>query len=126
MNFPQDLTYTATHEWIRFDGNTASVGITDYAQSELGDIIFIELPSVGHAVKAGEPFGSIEAVKTVSDMYAPLTGEISAVNEKLKDAPEIINSDCYGEGWIVRIRVSDPSAREGLLTAAQYQVSIGH
>lgn len=126
MNFPENLLYTSTHEWTLLEGATATVGITDYAQSELGDIIFVEAPAVGTSVKAGEPMGSIEAVKTVSDIYAPFSGEISAVNPVLDETPETINKDPYGGGWIVKIKVSDSAPKEQFLSASKYQASIGH
>lgn len=126
MNFPENLLYAPSHEWAQVSGTEATVGITEYAQSELGDIIFVELPSAGKKVEAGKPFGSIEAVKTVSDLYAPFSGEITAVNEKLKDEPELINKDCYGGGWIVKIKISDMSAKDKLLPAKAYRESIAH
>ncbi len=126
MNFPDNLLYTATHEWVRLEGDTATVGLTDYAQSELGDIVFVELPDVGKKVEAGKPFGSIEAVKTVSDIYAPFTGEITAVNDQIKDNPQIVNSDCYGEGWFVKIKVSDMSGKNNLKSAADYKALTAH
>lgn len=126
MNLPENLLYTSSHEWTLLEGDVATVGITDYAQSELGDIIFVEAPEVGKKVTAGEPMGSIEAVKTVSDIYAPFSGEVTAVNDKLDDTPEVINSDPYGAGWIVRIKVSDPGPKDKLLSASKYQASIGH
>lgn len=126
MNFPEDLLYTTSHEWVKINGDEAVVGITDYAQSELGDIIFVETPELGHTVQAGQPFGSIEAVKTVTDLYGPLTGEVSAVNPKLTDAPEVINSDPYGEGWIIKMKVTDMSAKSGLLNAQKYKETTAH
>lgn len=126
MNFPENLLYASSHEWAQVNNSEVTVGITEYAQSELGDIIFVEMPSVGKKVEAGKPLGSIEAVKTVSDLYAPFTGEVIAVNEKLKDEPELINKDCYGNGWIVKIKISDMSAKEKLLAAKTYRESIAH
>ncbi|MBX7152121.1 glycine cleavage system protein GcvH [bacterium] len=126
MNFPENLLYASSHEWAQVNNSEVTVGITEYAQSELGDIIFVEMPSVGKKVEAGKPLGSIEAVKTVSDLYAPFTGEVIAVNEKLKDEPELINKDCYGSGWIVKIKISDMSAKEKLLAAKTYRESIAH
>jgi len=126
MNFPEGLLYAATHEWVKIDGGKATIGISDYAQSELGDIIFIEFPAIGKKLEAGKPFGSIEAVKTVSDLYAPLSGEVVEINEKLQEKPEIINSDAYGEGWIVKIKVTDASATSQLLNAQKYRESTAH
>jgi len=125
MNIPDDLLYTEEHEWVRVDGNVATVGITDYAQSELGDIVYVELPSVGDKTKQMEPFGTIEAVKAVSDLYAPLTGEVVEVNEALADSPDMVNKDPYGEGWMIRIEMADPSELEKLLSAEDYKQVIG-
>ncbi|HFE52396.1 MAG TPA: glycine cleavage system protein GcvH [Bacteroidetes bacterium] len=125
MNIPDDLLYTEEHEWVRVDGNVATVGITDYAQSELGDIVYVELPSVGDKTKQMEPFGTIEAVKAVSDLYAPLTGEVVEVNEALADSPDLVNKDPYGEGWMIRIEMADPSELEKLLSAEDYKQVIG-
>jgi glycine cleavage system H protein len=117
---PEDLRYTKSHEWVRMDGDEAVVGITDHAQELLGDLVFVELPEVGRQVQASEEFGVVESVKAASDVYAPLAGEVTAVNEALTDAPETINNDPYGDGWMVRIRVSDPGAAAGLLDASAY------
>jgi glycine cleavage system H protein len=119
------IRYTAEHEWVLVEGDEALVGITDYAQSELGDIVFIELPEMGSTITYMEPFGTIEAVKAASDLYAPVTGEIVDVNTALTDDPALINSSPYEEGWMVRVRVSDPKVLEDLLTAEQYKDSIG-
>ena len=121
MNFPADIRYTREHEWIRVEGNEALVGITDYAQSELGEIVFIDVDTVGENIAQGEVFGSVEAVKTVSDLNMPATGEVLCVNEALNDHPELVNSDPYGEGWMIRIALSDPAELDNLLTAEQYQ-----
>lgn len=121
MNFPEDIKYTREHEWIRLEGDHALVGITDYAQSELGEIVFIDVDTVGENIAQGEVFGSIEAVKTVSDLNMPATGEVLELNEALNDHPELVNSDPYGEGWIIRVTVSDPAELDNLLTAQQYQ-----
>ena len=121
MDIPADLLYTKEHEWVKVDGDIATVGITDYAQGELGDVVFVELPSVGDQTKQMDSFGTIEAVKAVSDMYSPVSGEITEVNEKLGDAPETINADAYGEGWIVKIKLSDPSELDNLLKADAYK-----
>ena len=126
MNFPEDLLYNVSHEWVKINGDEAVVGITDYAQSELGDIIFVELPSVGKKIQAGQPFGSIEAVKTVSDIYAPLSGEIIAINTKLQENPEMINADAYGEGWIIKIKITDAANKATLMSAQKYRESIAH
>lgn len=121
MNIPEELKYTKEHEWVRIDGDIATVGITDFAQSELGDIVFVELPEVGDETTINESFGTIEAVKAVSDMFAPLSGEVVEVNEALADAPETINKDPYGEGWIIKIKMSDKSELDQLLDKAQYE-----
>lgn len=126
MNFPDNLRYTKDHEWIQLleDGVTAVVGITDFAQSELGDIVFVETKPVGTKVGAHEVFGTVEAVKTVADLYAPVAGEIVAVNEAL-DAAEIVNSSPYGDGWIVKLKVESPDAVAALLSPADYRALIG-
>lgn len=121
MLIPEDLLYTEEHEWVRVEDETATVGITDYAQGELGDIVFVELPEVGSQTKQMEPFGSIEAVKAVSDLFAPLTGEVTEVNAKLQEAPEAINQDPYGEGWMIKIKIADKSELDRLLSAEDYQ-----
>ena len=126
MNFPEDLLYSKSHEWIKINGDEAIIGITEYAQSELGDIIFVETPEVGRKIQPGQPFGSIEAVKTVSDLYGPLAGEVTAVNSKLTDSPEIINSDPYGEGWIIKMKVTDVSAKANLLSVQKYKETTAH
>ncbi len=118
MSVPGDLQYTKTHEWVRREGDTATVGITDHAQDELGDVVFIELPEEGASFGAGDAFGTIESVKAVSDLYAPVGGEVVEVNEALNDAPEKINEDPYGEGWIIRLRVSGDG---NLLSAEEYE-----
>ena len=118
MSVPEDLQYTKTHEWLRREGDTATVGITDHAQDELGDVVFIELPEEGASFGAGDAFGTIESVKAVSDLYAPVGGEVVEVNEALNDAPEKINEDPYGEGWIIRLRVSGDG---NLLSAEEYE-----
>ena len=120
MNIPQDLRYTKEHEWVRLEGDVATIGITDYAQSELGDIVFIEVDTVGESVGAEEVFGTIEAVKTVSDMYSPVAGEVLEFNESLEDEPEAVNSDPYGAGWIIKIRVENPDDVADLLSHEAY------
>ena len=120
---PPDLKYTKSHEWVRQDGDLATVGITDFAQSELGDIVYVDLPSPGRMVKAGESFGSVESVKTVSDLYAPVSGEVTEVNASLGSQSELVNSDPYGQGWMVKIRVSEPA--ESLMDSDAYQKGLG-
>ena len=121
MNFPENIRYTSEHEWIRVEGDEAFVGITDYAQSELGEIVFIDVPTVGETVGQGEVFGSIEAVKTVSDLNMPVTGEVLEVNGALDVQPELVNNDPYGQGWIIRIAVKDAAELDNLMDAAAYQ-----
>jgi len=125
MNFPEDLFYTKDHEWVKIEGDTALVGITDFAQGELGDIVFVEVDTVGDTINIGDIFGTVEAVKTVSDLYMPISGEIIEFNEGLEASPEIVNADPYGEGWMIRVKLTD-SNREGLLNAADYKALIGH
>lgn len=120
MNIPQDLRYTKEHEWVRLKGDTATIGITDYAQGELGDIVFIEVETVDESVAADEVFGSIEAVKTVSDLFSPLAGEVTEFNETLEDEPEAVNNDPYGAGWIIKLKVTEVADVEGLMTAEAY------
>jgi len=121
MNFPPDLKYTKTHEWIRIEGDTATLGITDYAQGELGDVVFLELPQAGRVLKPEESFGTIEAVKAVSDLFSPLSGEVTAANTQLSGSPELVNKDPYGEGWMVKLKLANPSELSGLLDAAAYE-----
>ncbi len=121
MNIPTELKYTKEHEWIKLDGSTATVGITDWAQGELGDIVFVELPEVGDKVERTKPFGTIEAVKAVSDLFAPLSGEVVEINAALEDDPMVINRDAYGDGWMVRIECSDLSELDQLLDSAGYE-----
>ena len=125
MNIPEDLRYSKEHEWVRLEGDVATIGITDYAQGELGDIVFVEVDTIGDTIATEEVFGTIEAVKTVSDMFSPLAGEVIEFNERLEDDPELVNTDPYNEGWIVKFRVSDASEVEGLLSAADYAALIG-
>jgi glycine cleavage system H protein len=117
---PAELRYTEEHEWARADGNRVTIGITDYAQDALGDVVFVDLPDVGTAVEAGEPFGEVESTKSVSDLYAPVSGTVAERNEVLETNPEKVNQDPYGDGWMLVIEVSDPSAVEGLLDADAY------
>jgi len=121
MNIPDNLKYTKDHEWIRLEGEEAFVGVTDYAQNELGDIVFIEVETVGEQLEAGETFGTVEAVKTVSDMFMPVAGEVLEFNEELDEKPETVNNDPYGKGWIVKIKPSDMTQFDELLDAAAYK-----
>ena len=125
MNIPAELRYTKEHEWIRVEGDVAYVGITDYAQSELGEIVFVDINTEGETVNQNEVFGSVEAVKTVSDLNMPVTGEVLEVNETINDQPELVNNDPYGEGWMIKIQVADPAELYTLLDAAAYQALIG-
>lgn len=122
--YPDDLHYTSEHEWVRSDGDTVRVGVTDYAQEALGDIVFVTLPEVGAQVTAGQPCGEIESTKSVSDVYAPVSGTVVARNDGLDTAPELVNSDPYGGGWMIDIRPEDASAVDGLLDAAAYQAGL--
>ncbi len=121
MNIPTELKYTKEHEWIKLDGTTATVGITDWAQGELGDIVFVELPEVGDKIERTKPFGTIEAVKAVSDLFAPLSGEVVEINAALEDDPMVINRDAYGDGWMVRVECSEISELDQLLDSAGYE-----
>lgn len=125
MNIPIDLKYTKDHEWIRLEGETATVGVTDFAQGELGDIVFIEVETVGEVLEEGETFGSIEAVKTVSDLFMPVAAEVLEFNEALNSSPELINKDPYGDGWIVKVKVQDLSQLKTLLDPEAYKELIG-
>jgi glycine cleavage system H protein len=121
MNIPDNLKYTKDHEWIKIDGNEALIGITDYAQNELGDIVFIEVETEGETLDKEETFGTIEAVKTVSDLFMPVSGEVLEFNEALEQSPEIVNNDPYGDGWIIKVKIADPSELDDLLDAAAYK-----
>lgn len=125
MNIPADLKYTKSHEWVRIEGDIATIGITDHAQAELGDIVYLDLPAPGRALQVEESFGSVESVKTVSDLYAPIAGEIVEVNAVLGGQSELVNSDPYGSGWLVKIRVSDSGQLADLLEADDYKNEIG-
>jgi glycine cleavage system H protein len=125
MSVPQNLKYTKEHEWILVEGDVATIGITDFAQGELGDIVYVEIETVGETIDKDEVFGSVEAVKTVSDLFMPVSGEIIEFNEKLDGEPELVNSDPYGDGWMIKVRVSDLSEVDGLLDAAAYSALIG-
>lgn len=123
MNFPEELKYSKDHEWVRFEGDVAFIGITDYAQSELGEIVYVDITTEGETVEKEEIFGSIEAVKTVSDLFMPISGEILEVNPEIEDQPELVNQDPYGKGWLIKVAVSDASG--DLLTAEEYKKLIG-
>ncbi|PTQ95897.1 glycine cleavage system H protein [Mucilaginibacter yixingensis] len=125
MNFPAELKYTKDHEWIRVEGSEATVGITEFAQRELGDIVYIDVTTVGKAVAKEEVFGTVEAVKTVSDLFMPVNGTVTELNAKLDGQPELVNTDPYGDGWMVKISLSDVSEIDGLLSAEDYQAIIG-
>ncbi len=125
MNLPEDLRYTKEHEWIRVSGNEATVGITEFAQKELGDIVYVDINTVGEAIRQNDIFGTVEAVKTVSDLFIPVSGTILEVNELLNAQPELVNSDPYGKGWMIRMTISDPQELEGLLSANTYAATIG-
>ena len=125
MNIPADLKYTKDHEWIKIDGDIITVGITDFAQSELGDIVYVEVETVDETLDAEEVFGTVEAVKTVSDLFLPVSGEIIEFNEGLEDEPELVNSDPYGEGWMIKVKCSDTSELDNLLSADDYKAIIG-
>ncbi len=125
MEFPAGLKYTKDHEWIKVDGNSATIGITEFAQRELGDIVYIDITSLGKDVAKDEVFGTVEAVKTVSDLFMPVDGAINEINAALDKQPELVNSDPYGEGWMVRATISNPADLEGLLSASAYQSLIG-
>jgi glycine cleavage system H protein len=125
MNYPENYRYTKEHEWVSVNGDVGTVGITFHAQSELGDIVYVDMPTPGAAVTAGESFGSVESVKAVSEIYSPITGEVVEANDTLKDAPEKLNDDPHGEAWLVKIRLSDKSQIEALMDASAYQAYIG-
>jgi glycine cleavage system H protein len=125
MNFPENLFYSKDHEWIRFEGETAFVGITDYAQKELGEIVYVDITTEGETLARNDVFGTIEAVKTVSDLLLPVAGEITEINAKLDDQPELVNQDPYGAGWIIKIAIDLPGNTEGLFTATEYKALLG-
>jgi len=124
VNVPSDLKYSKTHEWVRVEGDTAIVGITDFAQSELGDVVYVDLPEVGKTLKAGDTFGTVESVKTVSDVYAPVSGEVIEVNETLANASEKVNSDPFGEGWMLKVKMADAGELQNLIDAEAYKASV--
>ena len=121
MNLPENLKYTKDHEWVQIDGDVLTIGVTDFAQSELGDIVYVDVDTLDEEVEANEVFGSVEAVKTVSDLFMPMTGEVIEFNEGLEDAPELVNSDPYGEGWMIKVKASDLTQIEDLLDASSYK-----
>lgn len=125
MNVPADLKYTSEHEWIRIEGDVAIVGITDYAQGELGEIVFVEVETIGESIPSGEVFGSVEAIKTVSELFMPVDGTVLEMNKALEDAPELVNDDPYNEGWMVKISISNPNQLESLLSPQDYEALIG-
>ncbi len=125
MTFPEDLKYTKDHEWIRIDGDTGTIGITDYAQGELGDVVFVVLPAVGKTLKAHDTFGTIEAVKAVSDLYSPVSGSVVEINPALEKTPELVNKDPYNAGWMIKVKLSDLAEVGSLLDAAAYKALIG-
>jgi glycine cleavage system H protein len=120
-NVPEDLHYSKDHEWIRVEGDVGTIGITDHAQNSLGDVVYVELPKTGESFAANEPFGSVESVKAVSEIFMPVGGQITEVNESLQDEPEKVNTDSYGEGWMIRVRMSNPGEIDSLLNAAEYE-----
>jgi glycine cleavage system H protein len=124
MDIPENLKYTKDHEWIKVNGDEAVIGITDFAQSELGDIVFVEIETEGETLGKGDVFGTIEAVKTVSDLFVPVSGEVTVVNSKVDDTPEVVNKDPYGEGWLIKVKMSDVSELDSLLDAAAYKAHI--
>ena len=125
MNIPTELKYTKDHEWVKIEGDTAIVGITDFAQSELGDIVFVDVESVDEELNVGDVFGSVEAVKTVSDLYLPISGKVIEFNEELESEPELVNTDPYGKGWIIKLKIANDADQSELLSAEQYQEVIG-
>ena len=125
MNFPAELRYTKDHEWMSIDGNIATIGITDFAQHELGDIVYVDINTVGKELAAEEVFGTVEAVKTVSDLFLPLAGTVTEVNPLLEKQPELVNTDPYGDGWMIKMTVADPSSFEGLMTKDAYEALVG-
>ena len=125
MSYPEDLRYTKEHEWVRVEGGVGTIGITDHAQKELGDIVYVDLPKVGAHIEQGKSLGSVESVKAVSDIYSPVSGEVTEVNETLAQAPEKLNQDPHGAAWLVKLRMSAPDEAKGLLSAADYQAYVG-
>jgi glycine cleavage system H protein len=125
MNFPDELKYSKEHEWLRLEGGVATIGISEFAQDELGDIVYVEQPKVGDTVRQNEQFGVVESVKTVSDLYSPVTGEVVEVNDEVANSPELINKDPYGNGWIIKVKPADEAELDNLLNAADYKEMIG-
>ena len=125
MNFPQELKYTKDHEWVRVEGDIVTIGITDFAQSELGDIVYVDIDTIGETIEKEQVFGTVEAVKTVSDLFMPVSGEILELNSILEKQPEMVNKDPYGEGWMVKVKISNPAELGSLLSAADYQEVVG-
>lgn len=125
MNIPAELKYTKDHEWVRIEGNIATVGITDFAQGELGDIVYVDVDTEGEELEAEEVFGSVEAVKTVSDLFLPISGKVIEINADLEDAPELVNSDPYGKGWIIKVEISEDADQSALLSADEYKAALG-
>jgi glycine cleavage system H protein len=125
MNIPADLKYTKDHEWVRVEGDIATIGVTDYAQGELGDVVYVEIETDGESLDQEEVFGTVEAVKTVSDLFMPIAGEVIEVNEKLADEPDLVNQEPYGEGWMIKVKISDSSQLDALLSAEDYKSEIG-
>ena len=125
MNIPSELKYTKDHEWIQIEGTIATIGITDFAQGELGDIVYVDVDTLDDTIAEGEVFGSVEAVKTVSDLFMPITGEVIAFNEALEDAPELVNNDPYGDGWMIKVAIADASQLDDLLSADEYKDLVG-
>lgn len=125
MNIKENLKYTKDHEWIDVQGDTGTIGVTDFAQGELGDVVYVELPAVGTAIKAGDPFGTIEAVKAVSELYAPVSGTVTEVNTRLAEEANLVNQDCYGDGWMIKVKLANPSEAGALLTPKDYTELVG-
>ena len=125
MEFPEDLKYSKEHEWVKLEGDTATIGITEFAQDELGDIVYVETPKVGSTVKQNDTFGVVESVKTVSDLFSPITGEVTEINEEVVSSPELINKSAYSDGWIIKVKAEDLSELDALLSAAEYREMIG-
>ncbi|MBW7889085.1 MAG: glycine cleavage system protein GcvH [Bacteroidetes bacterium] len=121
MNFPDNLKYSKDHEWIRVEGNIGTVGITEYAQGELGDVVFVELPKIGAKLESGQSFGTVEAVKAVSDLYSPVTGEVTEINKEIQDAPELVNKESYERGWMIKIKITNPDELNNLLDVEAYK-----
>jgi len=125
VNIKENLKYTKDHEWIDVQGDTGTIGVTDFAQGELGDVVYVELPAVGTAIKAGDPFGTIEAVKAVSELYAPVSGTVTEVNTRLAEEANLVNQDCYGDGWMIKVKLANPSEAGALLTPKDYTELVG-